>query len=200
MLQEWPDALHVALLRNLGGPQHVEGYLWPYASLCRSCAAATAAPALWREVDLGVGRGGGLRAAAALSAAELLGSSGIVAAPRPRRRRTALPEWLGGRGRRRRAGHRGALCRRAASGARRWQLLPGHGRGPAEPGPGRDAAGAGCRLQHDLGGPAHRGALRALPGPRAPRRALLRVARGRLGADAAPWCVGGAAARWLLPA
>mmetsp|Transcript_11610 Transcript_11610/g.37001 ORF Transcript_11610/g.37001 Transcript_11610/m.37001 type:complete len:481 (+) Transcript_11610:94-1536(+) len=52
-LQAWPDALHLLLLRQLGGPRQVQGYLWPYCSLCRACQSAALQPSLWRDIDLG---------------------------------------------------------------------------------------------------------------------------------------------------
>lgn len=52
-LAEWPDALHVSVLRHLGGPQELHGYIWPYRFLCRSTCCATTSPALWHDVDLG---------------------------------------------------------------------------------------------------------------------------------------------------
>ena len=60
--------MHVAVLRFLGGPGQVQGYLWPYSSLCRTCAESALLPPLWRHIDLsdgpvcggGGGGGGGL--------------------------------------------------------------------------------------------------------------------------------------------
>jgi len=51
-LHTWPDGLHCAVLRHLGGPRQVAGYLRPYSELCRACAAAACATPLWRDVDL----------------------------------------------------------------------------------------------------------------------------------------------------
>mmetsp|Transcript_15145 Transcript_15145/g.43242 ORF Transcript_15145/g.43242 Transcript_15145/m.43242 type:complete len:485 (+) Transcript_15145:62-1516(+) len=51
-LQTWPDALHLVLLRHLGSAQDVQGYLWPYCTLCRVCQSAVLQPSLWREIDL----------------------------------------------------------------------------------------------------------------------------------------------------
>jgi len=48
----WPDGVQLTLLRHLGGPRQVQGYLHPYRLLCRSCAEASLAPALWRDIDL----------------------------------------------------------------------------------------------------------------------------------------------------
>lgn len=50
MVEEWPDLLHLQVLRHLGSPQEVWGYL-PYGSLCRSCRSATQLPCLWRHLD-----------------------------------------------------------------------------------------------------------------------------------------------------
>eukprot|EP00927_Polykrikos_kofoidii_P020763 TRINITY_DN19896_c0_g2_i1.p1 TRINITY_DN19896_c0_g2~~TRINITY_DN19896_c0_g2_i1.p1 ORF type:complete len:521 (+),score=91.07 TRINITY_DN19896_c0_g2_i1:120-1682(+) len=50
-LQMWADALHVIVLRHLGGSKQVSGYL-AYSLLCRACYAAVDSPALWHELHL----------------------------------------------------------------------------------------------------------------------------------------------------
>eukprot|EP00747_Dinoflagellata_sp_TGD_P179042 gnl/TRDRNA2_/TRDRNA2_29161_c0_seq1.p1 gnl/TRDRNA2_/TRDRNA2_29161_c0~~gnl/TRDRNA2_/TRDRNA2_29161_c0_seq1.p1 ORF type:complete len:487 (-),score=79.33 gnl/TRDRNA2_/TRDRNA2_29161_c0_seq1:50-1510(-) len=51
-LAEWPDVLHIAILRLLGGAKNVAGYIRPYSELCRVCAGAVTSPCLWHEIDL----------------------------------------------------------------------------------------------------------------------------------------------------
>eukprot|EP00913_Durusdinium_trenchii_P008588 g8064.t2 len=50
MAAEWPDSLHLQVLRHLGSSEEVWGYL-PYGLLCRACRLATALPCLWRRLD-----------------------------------------------------------------------------------------------------------------------------------------------------
>eukprot|EP00434_Breviolum_minutum_P014403 symbB.v1.2.012700.t1/scaffold812.1/size160323/8 len=50
MVEEWSDSLHLQVLKHLGSPQEVWGYL-PYGSLCQACRSVTQLPCLWRELD-----------------------------------------------------------------------------------------------------------------------------------------------------
>mmetsp|Transcript_6033 Transcript_6033/g.13305 ORF Transcript_6033/g.13305 Transcript_6033/m.13305 type:complete len:498 (-) Transcript_6033:43-1536(-) len=48
----WPDVMHLAVLRFLGGKSEVAGFLKPYRELCRACLSASCNPVLWHEIDL----------------------------------------------------------------------------------------------------------------------------------------------------
>jgi len=52
-MNNWPDSIHSNVLKYLGSSQYIQGYLWPYCVICRSCESGVSQKALWRVIDLG---------------------------------------------------------------------------------------------------------------------------------------------------